>query len=234
MQWYWGITRRWISRPVQRPPLTFLPRGNVERRLVYAMRHAVSSIGHLMDDPSEPTRLMDALAHVRWDLESVLESLPTLPVTGHSNVSFPTFGAYGDIPSTSTPAYDFGDIPSTSAPAYDFSDIPSTSMPAYDFPSTSAPIHPSDVPSTSEVQFDIPSASIPLFDIPSTLEVRRDDIVYRRRRRRQGHIETQEGILASAVEQRMGPIVKGITIEHIDQMDVIEPVQPEMEHDIHI
>ncbi|OAY76021.1 Serine/threonine-protein phosphatase [Ananas comosus] len=27
MQWYWGITRRWISRPVQRPPLTFLPRG---------------------------------------------------------------------------------------------------------------------------------------------------------------------------------------------------------------
>ncbi|OAY81852.1 Serine/threonine-protein phosphatase [Ananas comosus] len=33
MQWYWWITQRWISRPVQRPPLTFLPRGNVERRL---------------------------------------------------------------------------------------------------------------------------------------------------------------------------------------------------------
>ncbi|XP_020089025.1 uncharacterized protein LOC109710700 [Ananas comosus] len=182
MQWYWEITRRWISRLVQRPPLTFLPRGNVERRLVYAMQHAVSNIGHLMDDPPEPTRLMDALAHVRWDLESVLESLPTLPLTGHSDVSSPIFGAYGDIPSTSTPAYDFGDIPSTSMPAYDFGDIPSTSIPAYDFPSTSVPIHPSDVP----------SASIPPFDIPSTSEVRRDDVVYQRRRRRQGHIETQE------------------------------------------
>ncbi|XP_020081223.1 serine/threonine-protein phosphatase 7 long form homolog [Ananas comosus] len=124
---------------------------------VYAMRHAVSSIGHLMDDPPEPTRLMDALAHVRWDLESVLESLPTLPVTGHSDVSSLTFGAYDDIPSTSTPAYDFGDIPSTSSLAYDFGDIPSTSMPAYDFPSTYIPIHPSDVPSTSDVLL----ASIP-------------------------------------------------------------------------
>ncbi|XP_020102186.1 uncharacterized protein LOC109719782 [Ananas comosus] len=149
---------------LRQPPLTFLPHGNVERRLVYVMRHAVNSIGHLMDDPPEPTRMMDTLAHVRWDLKSVLKSLPTLPVTGYPDVSSPTFGDYGDIPftsthaydfgdipSTSAPAYDFGDIPSTSAPAYDFGDIPSTSMPAYDFPSTSVSIHPSDVPSTSNV-----------------------------------------------------------------------------------
>ncbi|OAY84141.1 Serine/threonine-protein phosphatase [Ananas comosus] len=38
MQWYWEITRRWISRLVQRPPLTFLPRGNVERRLWRRMK----------------------------------------------------------------------------------------------------------------------------------------------------------------------------------------------------
>ncbi|XP_020108819.1 uncharacterized protein LOC109724410 [Ananas comosus] len=113
--------------------------------------------------------MMDALAHVKWDLESVLESLPTLPVTGHPDISSPTFGDYSDFPSTSTPVYDF-------------SDIPSTSMPTYDFPSTSVLTHLSDVPSTSEVQFDIPSASIRPFDIPSTSEVRRDDVVYRHRR----------------------------------------------------
>ncbi|OAY64032.1 hypothetical protein ACMD2_22159 [Ananas comosus] len=33
MEWYWQITRRWISRPVQRPPLTYQPRGQTERAL---------------------------------------------------------------------------------------------------------------------------------------------------------------------------------------------------------
>lgn len=146
---------------------------------VDAMLHTISSIGHLMDDPLEPSRMMDALAHMRWDIESVLESLPTLPVTKDPDIPSPTF--------------------------HNHSDIPSTSMPAYDFLSISNPIHPSDVLSTSEVQFDIPSTSIPPFyipstlkvpyfdipimpippsDIPSTLEVRRNDVVYRRRRRR--------------------------------------------------
>ncbi|OAY75485.1 Serine/threonine-protein phosphatase, partial [Ananas comosus] len=33
MEWYWQITRRWISCPVQRPPLTYQPRGQTERAL---------------------------------------------------------------------------------------------------------------------------------------------------------------------------------------------------------
>ncbi|OAY72219.1 Serine/threonine-protein phosphatase [Ananas comosus] len=33
MEWYWQITRRWISRSVQRPPLTYLPRGQTKKAL---------------------------------------------------------------------------------------------------------------------------------------------------------------------------------------------------------
>ncbi len=48
------------------------------------MRHTVRSILHLMDDPPELSGMMDALAHIKWDIEDVLHRLPLLAVSGHS------------------------------------------------------------------------------------------------------------------------------------------------------
>ncbi|OAY67812.1 hypothetical protein ACMD2_21621, partial [Ananas comosus] len=69
------ITRRWISMPVQRPPLTYQPRGHVERvlRSHYTIRRV------LPDIPGGG--VLDALSHVADQIEVVLKTLPTLPHT---------------------------------------------------------------------------------------------------------------------------------------------------------
>ncbi|OAY75438.1 hypothetical protein ACMD2_08838, partial [Ananas comosus] len=46
MQWYWRITRMWISRPVQRPPLACKPRGHVERVLIEAVLETLPTLPH--------------------------------------------------------------------------------------------------------------------------------------------------------------------------------------------
>ncbi|OAY72861.1 Serine/threonine-protein phosphatase [Ananas comosus] len=75
MQWYWTITRRWISTPVQRPPLAYQPHGHVERvlRSHYTIRRV------LPDIPG--SGVLDALLQVADQMEAVLETLPTLPHT---------------------------------------------------------------------------------------------------------------------------------------------------------
>ncbi len=106
---------------------------------------------------------------------------------GHSEHSEPSpyFDDPDDIPSTSTPAYDFL---STSRPIYP-SHVPSTSDVFYfDFQlasvsnvSMSIPLY--NIPSTSEIhQFDISFALLPPSDVLSILEVHPVDIIYRRRR----------------------------------------------------
>lgn len=39
MKWYWNITRRWISTPVDRPAVSYQPQGQVERVLVCGFQH---------------------------------------------------------------------------------------------------------------------------------------------------------------------------------------------------
>ncbi|OAY67185.1 hypothetical protein ACMD2_13561, partial [Ananas comosus] len=65
MHWYWRITRRWISRPVQRPPLAYQPHGHVER----VLRSHYTIKGVLPDIPYGG--VLDSLSH----------TLPTLPYT---------------------------------------------------------------------------------------------------------------------------------------------------------
>ncbi|XP_020111291.1 protein MAIN-LIKE 1-like [Ananas comosus] len=95
MEWYWQITRRWISRPVQRPPLTYQPRGQTERALVDAIRQTQYSIRSLVHDRPSYEAMIDVLTGIDIDLDSVLEYIPTIPVAtdirgrdfGHASTS---------------------------------------------------------------------------------------------------------------------------------------------------
>lgn len=117
----------------------------------------------------------------------ILEKHSYIPPSFHDHGDIPppprlpSFDDHGNIPSASTHAYDFPSISDTIHP----SDVPSTSevfhfdIPSASFPQASTFIPPCDIPSTSEVhQFD-PFTPNPPSDVPSASEVCRVDIIYR-------------------------------------------------------
>ncbi|XP_020082646.1 serine/threonine-protein phosphatase 7 long form homolog [Ananas comosus] len=78
MQWYWTITRRWISTPVQRPPLAYQPRGHVKRVLVDIVQRSYYTIRRVLPDISGGG-VLTTLSQVADQMEAVLETLPALP-----------------------------------------------------------------------------------------------------------------------------------------------------------
>ncbi|XP_020110862.1 uncharacterized protein LOC109725875 [Ananas comosus] len=80
MQWYWTITRRWISTPVQQPPLAYQPRGHVERVVVDIVQRSHYTIRHVLSD-IPGGGVLDALSHIADQMEAVLETLPTFSHT---------------------------------------------------------------------------------------------------------------------------------------------------------
>ncbi|XP_020102673.1 uncharacterized protein LOC109720171 [Ananas comosus] len=78
MQWYWTITRRWISTPIQRPPLAYQPHGHVKRVLVDIVQRSYYTIRRVLPDISGG-RVLTTLSQVADQMEAVLETFSTLP-----------------------------------------------------------------------------------------------------------------------------------------------------------
>ncbi|OAY77417.1 hypothetical protein ACMD2_23828 [Ananas comosus] len=195
MQWYWTITGRWISTQVHRPPLMYQPRGHVERvlRSYYTIRRV------LQDIPGGG--VLDALSHIVDQMEAVLETLSTLPHT---------------VPPR--PA-DYGG-PSMSG-----------HTPVYSPPRPSSPIE--------EPPYVMDTASTPVPEDPP----RPVDIIYHRRRRQMQSLHTDQPSSSASprpdilptpamIEHEIGRVIgtqdtqlviKGASIEHLDQLEVLKP-----------
>ncbi|XP_020107313.1 serine/threonine-protein phosphatase 7 long form homolog [Ananas comosus] len=208
MQWYWTITRRWISRPVQRPPLAYQPRGHVERVLVDIVQRSHYTIRRVLPDISGGG-VLATLSQVADQMEAVLETLPTLPhyvPPGPADYGGASTSGHAPVYSPPMPSSPIGEPP--------YADV-TDPAPA---PVPQDPARAGDIVyfrrrrRSRSIRTDQPSSSAPPRpDQPSSSAPPRPDIL-------PAH--------ATAVIE---PVIEGAAIEHLDQLEILEPFD---EHDV--
>ncbi|OAY81124.1 hypothetical protein ACMD2_06737, partial [Ananas comosus] len=169
IQWYWTITRRWISTLVQRPPLAYQPRGHVERvlRSHYTIKRVLSDI--------TGGGVLDALSHVADQMEAVLETLPTLSHTvPPRSVDYGGASTYGHAPvySPSRPSSPIEEPPYADVMDPAPAPVPQDPPRAVDIPSSSDPPRPDilPTPATAVIEPVIEGAAIEHLDQLEMLE----------------------------------------------------------------
>ncbi|XP_020082157.1 uncharacterized protein LOC109716786 [Ananas comosus] len=210
MEWYWQITRRWISRPVQRPPLTYQPRGQIERALVDALRQAQMGIRGLVHDRPSYDAMVETLTSMDVHIESVLEYIPSIPVA--ADVGGRDFGQ----PSTS--GHHRRHSP-TSTVSYSRSSLRVSRSPS-----------PSDVADILAAPSRFPSLPLDLDSLPPPVSREHFRLVYSRRHaasssqvRPASTPATIEGDRPESEETQAVPEhPEGIIIADLDQMAGIE------------
>lgn len=89
MQWYWSITRRWISTPVDRPAISDQPRVNIEKVLVDLVIDVREQIRKMSANKAMVKSVSESLIQIEKQITTVLDALPLdspLPAQEHDDV----------------------------------------------------------------------------------------------------------------------------------------------------
>ncbi|XP_073099005.1 uncharacterized protein [Elaeis guineensis] len=89
MQWYWSITRRWISTPVDRPTISDQPRVNIEKVLVDLIIDVREQIRKMSVNKAVVKSVSETLTQIENRITTVLDTLPfdaPLPAQQHDDV----------------------------------------------------------------------------------------------------------------------------------------------------